>query len=191
MSKEHLNLQITTINWFKNINEIFEQNASLFENYKFQFEEHLQYVTKKLNEDIAELIPNLSIIDDMSETEKFRDYNRILSDYIDQLKCFDDYVKWINKEEKLFKFPITHYEILEVTKSFVIPFAQLMKLCIRWLRHYYVWMDGPFEYLNPKFVETTVDEYYKEFLKTQKYYRNRIKQDMLGNTVCKFRVSVH
>lgn len=64
----------------------------------------------------------------------------------------------------------------------------LKRLCKLWLRYYYVWMDGPFENLEPEFVESTVDKFYKDFLSTQKNYRNRIKQDMIGNPVCKFKV---
>lgn len=48
-------------------------------------------------------------------------------------------------------------------------------------------MDGPFEYLSPKVVEETVDNYLKYFLKAQKYFKNRIKQDMVGTPICKFK----
>lgn len=51
-------------------------------------------------------------------------------------------------------------------------------------------MDGPFEYLDPVTIESSVARYMQEFESTQKYYRNRIKQDMLGNPVLKFRVSI-
>lgn len=64
----------------------------------------------------------------------------------------------------------------------------ILSSCILWLRYFYVWMDGPFEYLDPKFVEEKIDHFNKEFLRVQKYYRNRIKQDMLGTPVCKFKV---
>lgn len=51
-------------------------------------------------------------------------------------------------------------------------------------------MDGPFEYLDRESIENLVDVYTKEFETTQKYYRNRIKADMLaGNVMLKFRVS--
>lgn len=60
--------------------------------------------------------------------------------------------------------------------------------CVRWVRHFEVWMDGPFEYLLPVFVEEAIENYSKEFLKMQKAYRNRIKQDMIGAPVCKFKV---
>lgn len=49
-------------------------------------------------------------------------------------------------------------------------------------------MDGPFEYLEPKFVEQTTDEFLKEFQKNQKYYRLKIKQDSIDNPPCKFKV---
>lgn len=61
-------------------------------------------------------------------------------------------------------------------------------MCIEWKRYNEVWLYGPFEYLNPRFVEETADKYFKEFNRMQKYYRNRVRQDMSGNPVCKFRV---
>lgn len=60
---------------------------------------------------------------------------------------------------------------------------------MEWLRNYYVWMDGPFEYLDAEHIEHLVKSYQSEFEKTQKYYRNKIKQDMMGNPVLKFRAS--
>lgn len=48
-------------------------------------------------------------------------------------------------------------------------------------------MDGPFEYLEPEVVSSTTDEYYREFQKTQKYYRAQIKSDMLKDSPCKFK----
>ncbi|KAH8395340.1 hypothetical protein KR222_010165 [Zaprionus bogoriensis] len=187
MSKYHFDLTIRTINWIKDINDICEYNASQQEQYKFLFEEHLQEVVKKLNTDIQEMLPKLGVIDDMSRPEKFRESYITLQNFIDQLKTFDDYVAWINKEEKLFKVNQTEYPTLQIIKGFVYPFAELMKLCIEWQRYLSVWTDGPFEYLEPKFVETTTDDYLKEFMKNQKYYRIKIKQDMVEDPVCKFK----
>lgn len=48
--------------------------------------------------------------------------------------------------------------------------------------------SSPFEYLDRVTIENLVQTYTKEFETTQKYYRNRIKADMLGNPVLKFRV---
>ncbi|ALC44807.1 Dhc62B [Drosophila busckii] len=187
MSKYHFDLTIKTINWIKDINEICDYNASQQEQYKFIFEEHLQDVIKKLKSDIDEMLPKLAVIDDMSRPEKFRESYIILQNFMDQLKIFDDYVTWINKEERLFKIAVTEYPTLELIKGFVYPFAELMKLCIEWQRYLSVWNDGPFEYLEPKFVETTTDDYLKEFQKNQKFYRIKIKQDMVENPVCKFK----
>ncbi|XP_055378973.1 dynein axonemal heavy chain 12 [Condylostylus longicornis] len=187
MSEEHIALTITTISWLVKINEVFETNATNFETYKGAFEEHLQEVIKKLVEDIDEMIPKLAVLDDMSDKEKFTDYYFLLQNFMDQIKCLEDYVKWINKEEKLFKMSVSSYPNLEVIKDFVFPFSALMKLCVRWKRYYFVWMDGPFEYLEPKFVEETVDDFHKEFMKNQKFYRNKIKQDLIANPILKFK----
>lgn len=127
MSPYHFDLTIRTINWLQDINEICDYNASQQEHYKFLFEEHLQDVIRKLNEDIDAMLPNLAIIDDMSEPEQFRHNYILLRNFMGQLKTFDDYVAWINKEEKLFKMAQTSYPKLEVMKGFIIPFAELMK----------------------------------------------------------------
>jgi len=127
MSKYHFDLTIRTINWIKDISDICDYNASQQEHYKFLFEEHLQEVVKKLNTDIQEMLPKLGVIDDMSRPEKFRECYIILQNFIDQLKTFDDYVAWINKEEKLFKVNQTEYPTLQIIKGFVYPFAELMK----------------------------------------------------------------
>lgn len=166
---------------------IFDKNASLFENYKSQFEEHLSNVKMKLVDDLAAIVPKMTVINDMTETEKFRDYMHQLNTFIAQLKCFADYIVWINKEEKLFKLTASNYEVLEELRNYVEPFGDLMQYCIRWLRYYNVWMYGPFEFLVPTFVEETIENYTKEFMKMQKAYRNRIKQDMIGAPVCKFK----
>ncbi|KAL9909718.1 dynein heavy chain at 62B [Glossina fuscipes fuscipes] len=187
MTQYHFNLTIKTINWLQDINEICDSNASQQENYKYLFEEHLLEVIQKLNADIDEIIPKTTIINDMSDPDKFKEYYIILQNFIDQLKTMDDYVTWINKEEKLFKMQKTEYPTLELLKSFVFPFASLMKHCIQWIRYYNVWMDGPFEYLEPRFVEQTTDDFLKEFQKNQKYYRLKIKQDSIDNPPCKFK----
>lgn len=124
---ENLQLGIKTINWFHSMKDIFEMNASSFETYKFQFEEHLQEATKKLNEDIEDLFPNICVIDDMTDPGRLHEYRYLLQNIIDKVVIFDDYVKWINKEEVLFKFPKSQYGVLEGIKEYVFPFNDLIK----------------------------------------------------------------
>lgn len=187
LSLDHLQQQIETINWINNIQEVFGKNAVLQELYKGQFEEHLQNVTKKLNEDINQLLPDLTMIDNMCDLDNFSEYFGILNNLMEQLSVFDNYVNWINKEEKLYKFPKSTYPILEEIKNFIIPFADLIHTCMKWRRHIKMWMDGPFEYLDPIFVTNTVELYQSQFEEKQKYYRNRIKMDLIGHPICKFR----
>lgn len=187
LSIDHLQQQIETINWFNNIQEVFGKNTVLHEMYKVQFEDHLQNVTKKLNEDIQKLLPDLGMIDNMCDLEKFSENFGILHNLMEQLTVFDNYVHWINKEEKLYKFPKSTYPVLEEIKQFIIPFADLIHTCMKWQRYLNMWMDGPFEYLVPIVITETVDKYHNAFEEKQKYYRNRIKVDLIGNPICKFR----
>lgn len=186
MDEEHNNLQFEVVNWYNNTSQLFELGGSNFEAMKYQFEEKLSVVSKQMQERLKELAPNLTIINDMTEPQQFKEYSRVLQKFSDQIIVFDDHVKWLNKEEALFKFPKTQSSLLEDMKSFVIPFSALMKLCIRWFRFYEVWMDGCFEYLDPKFVQETTEEFLKDFQKTQKFYRNKIKSDT-DNPECKFK----
>lgn len=186
MEDDHKNLQIEAVNWYHNTAQIFESGGTNFETYKYQFEEKLSVVSKQMQERLKELAPNLTVINDMTEPTKFKEYVRHLRKFIDEIVIFDDYVKWLNKEEALFKFPKTQSSLLEDMKSFVIPFNGLIKLCIKWYRNYDVWMDGCFEYLDPTFVQNTTEEFLKEFQKMQKFYRNKIKSDT-ENPECKFK----
>lgn len=127
LTPDHKDLQIQAVQWIDNVKDVFEQNGSQFEVFKNQFEEHLGTVTKKLVEDIDMLIPKLAVIDDMSETERLRDYYSALKIYNDQIACFEDYIKWINKEEKLFKLPVSQYTVLDELKNYVVPFAAVVK----------------------------------------------------------------
>lgn len=186
MDDEHKNLQLQAVNWYQNTAQVFELGGSNFETYKYQFEEKLSVVSKQMQENLKEMAPNLTVINDMTDTTKFRQYAKVLRKYIDDIIVFDDHVKWLNKEETLFKFPKTQSLLLEEMKSFVIPFGALIKLCVRWYRYYDVWMDGCFEYLYPTFVESTTEEFLKEYQRTQKFYRNKIKSDT-DNPECKFK----
>ncbi|CRK98972.1 CLUMA_CG011958, isoform A [Clunio marinus] len=177
MDNEHIKLQREVIDWYHNTSHIFELGGTNFETMKYQFEEKLLFVSKQIQDRLKELAPNLTIINDMTNSTKFKEYERILKKFVDQIVVFDDHVKWLNKEEVLFKFPKTQSALLESMKTFVIPFCLLIKLCIRWYRYYDVWMDGCFEYLDPKFVQITTEEFLKDFQKTQKFYRNLIKAE--------------
>jgi dynein heavy chain, axonemal len=187
MDDEHKNLQFEVVNWYNNTSQIFELGGSNFEAMKYQFEEKLSVVSKQMQERLKDLAPNLTVINDMTEPLKFKEYSRVLLKFIDEIIVFDDNVKWLNKEETLFKFPKTQSALLEDMKAFVIPFASLIKLCVKWYRFYDVWMDGCFEYLDPKFVETTTEDFLKDFQKTQKFYRNKIKSDTDTSPECKFK----
>ncbi|CAG9798387.1 unnamed protein product [Chironomus riparius] len=186
MDRQHKELLWQAVNWHNNSSQIFDLGGSNFEAMKYQFEEKLAVVSKQNQERLKELAPNLTIINDMTESDKLHEYHRVLQKFTDELVIFDDNVKWLNKEESLFKFPKTNSTLLEEMKDFVIPFKQLVHLCIKWYRKYDVWMDGRFEDLRPSDVQNITENFLKEFQKFQKFYRNKIKSDT-ENHECRFK----
>ncbi|KAG5675131.1 hypothetical protein PVAND_005060 [Polypedilum vanderplanki] len=186
MDAGHKALLLDAVNWYHNSSQIFELGGTNFEAMKYQFEEKLQVVSKQMQERLRELAPNVTIINDMTEPEKFKEYQRILQKFIDELVNFDESVKWLNKEESLFKFPKTNSTLLEEMKGFVIPFAQLIQICINWYKKYEVWIDDCFEYLEPEKVQSSTEEFLRNFQKSQKFFRNKIKSDT-ENPECRFK----
>lgn len=190
ISAEHFDLNSETVNWLNKIKPILEQNSSMFEQTKFEFEERLQRAIERLNKGIADFFPYLEILDEMDDADNVRDYIHHLGHLLVQIRDFDQKQAWINKEETSFKFPLSTFNELEELKKYIYPFYRLVKVCLNWKRSYNAWMDGPFEFLDYPTAENQVDEYFKELLKTQKTYRIRLRQLAAEQNPRRFKGSV-
>lgn len=176
ISPEHFQLNSETVNWLQVIKPILEYNSSMYEQYKFEYEERLQKAIDKLNADLLAFVPYLVVLDNMDDSENAREYVNHLGHLLVQIRDFDGQHAWINSEETTFKFPLSNFGELQEIKNYIYPFYRLVKVCLRWNRSYGAWMDGSFEFLDFETSEMQVDEYFKELIKTQKTYRNRLRQ---------------
>ncbi|XP_063709228.1 dynein axonemal heavy chain 12-like [Culicoides brevitarsis] len=190
LSSSELSLQIRVIAWLQKLRGVMEENASNYEHFKSLFEEKLVHVKNCLCNDIEEFLPLLSVLNDMNDDETLRENMTLLNSMLDKIQLMCDSRTWINKEEALFKFPLSKYPKLDDIEDFVGNFASLIRRCIQWFRKYWLWMDGPFEYLDPTFVSNTTEDFQREFSKILKYYKSQIKADMLRGSVCKWRGSL-
>lgn len=190
ITPEHFKLNSETVNWLTKIKPILEQNSSMYEQTKFEFEERLQRAIEKLNKEIADFFPYLDILDEMDDADNARDYIHHLGHLLVQIRKFDEQQEWINKEETSFKFPLSSFNELEELKKYIYPFYRLVKVCLNWKRSFYAWMDGPFEFLEFPVAEAQVDDYFKELLKTQKTYRIRLRQLAAEQNPRRFKGSV-
>ncbi|KAK6642963.1 hypothetical protein RUM43_004465 [Polyplax serrata] len=184
---EYSNIMSTTVNWLSDIKPIFEINSSMYEQYKGEFEERIHKRTETLIRELEDLGPKLAVLDNMDDIERLPSYLEEIRKLLRDLEKFDDDVKWINKEEAIFKFSISVYPELDELKNFINPFAKLLFTCHRWRRKYRLWMDGSFEDLNAEEVERTTDDFYKEILKTSKVYKAKIKQQTQENNPRRFK----
>lgn len=176
ISAEHFALNSETVNWLTNIKPILEHNSSIYEQYKFEYEERLQRAIDKLNTDLRDFAPYLVTLDRMDDADRVREYITHLAHLLVQIRSFDEQQRWINGEERTFKFPTSAFQELQEIKNYIYPFYHLVKLCLRWKRSKEAWMDGPFEFLDAYDSEQQVDDFLKELIKTQKGYRNKLRQ---------------
>ena len=125
-----------TVNWLRDIKPIFDLNSSLYEQYKVEFEDRIHQRTERLNRQLEDLGPKLAILDNMDDIERLPSYLEEIRKLLRDLEKFNDDVKWINKEEAIFKFSISIYPELEELKNIIVPFAKLLFTCHRWQRKY-------------------------------------------------------
>lgn len=125
-----------TVKWLTDIKPVFESNSALYEQYKYDFEERLQKRTETLNRELEDLGPKLVVLNNMDDINRLPSYLEEIRKFLRSLEKFDDDVVWINKEEVLFKFPVSVYPELDELKNFINPFAKLLFMCHRWQRKY-------------------------------------------------------
>ncbi|KAF5300238.1 hypothetical protein FQR65_LT09192 [Abscondita terminalis] len=190
LTKEHIDLNSITISWIEDIKPVIENNASMFEQCKSQFEERLQNAIIKLNEDIQVFLPTVGRMDYMDDVAHSREYVQQLAPLAADIRDMTKLLEWINKEETVFKFGLTVSPILKEIHQHVYPFYKLVKTCLLIIRKIEAWLYGPFEFLNHPEAETFIDETLKELIRTQKWYKNRIKQSISDNGRFQFNGSV-
>jgi len=57
LSRHHIELNNTTVQWLKRIRSVFERSSVMYEQNKFELEEKLQEEAVKLNERVENMFP--------------------------------------------------------------------------------------------------------------------------------------
>lgn len=57
LSKSHVELNNTTVQWLKRIKPVFDRSGSMYEQMKFELEEKLQEDVVVLNENVENMFP--------------------------------------------------------------------------------------------------------------------------------------
>lgn len=121
-------LQMNVVKWFStNVNLTFERNAYQFESCNYKFEENIGVVKEKLSSEIENLLPELSIVDNMHQIEKLRENLVLLNNFNEKLSSIEKYVAWINKEQRLLKLERSVFPQICLIQNYLVPFTKLIR----------------------------------------------------------------
>ncbi|XP_015433238.1 PREDICTED: dynein heavy chain 3, axonemal-like [Dufourea novaeangliae] len=186
LSDDHINLNKKTINWLHQIEPVFRQNNVLCEAKKNELEDEMQKRINKLNIDVDNIIPQLSVLDNMDDINRIDEYAEYYRGLRKQVNKINNEMHRINEEETLFRFPETEFpkviELLEVT----IPFYNLIHVVHQWQNDNAVWLDGPFDWLDASVIKKKTLNYFDTITEMRKTFRTKIKMDLTANKCFKF-----
>ncbi|XP_044009925.1 dynein axonemal heavy chain 7-like, partial [Aphidius gifuensis] len=149
---------------------------------KSELEDELQRNINYLNIKIDKIIPEFVILNDMDDSTRVHEYIEYLDILIDKINSIDKLINNINRDEKLFKFPQTIFIKIHDIKNIIMPFYKLNFMIFKWQRHYGIWLDGPFDYIDSSKVCQITKYYYDEFIDMQKNIKIKIKFDTTTTT---------
>ncbi|XP_045466215.1 dynein axonemal heavy chain 7-like isoform X2 [Harmonia axyridis] len=186
LTKEHMDMNSTTVKWLKRIGEVLDRNSEVFEQLKFEAEEFLHKTMDEVKERVKNLMPKLEIFNAMDDFQQARQYMNAMASMMVELRDIDGKISWIRKEESYLGFKPSFYPEYTDMIAFVYPFYHLLKICKDLKRKLLVWLDGQFEFLVFEEAEQILDDFSREYLKQQKFYRSEVRQRQIDKSSFQF-----
>ncbi|XP_046144739.1 dynein axonemal heavy chain 12-like isoform X1 [Osmia bicornis bicornis] len=186
LSEDHIELNRKTINWLHGIEPVFKQHHVLCEAMKTELEEDMQSRINDLNSEVDNIVPQLSVLDNMDDINRIGEYIEYYKGLLKQVKQIMGEMQRINEEERLFKFPETEYPKILELHEIIVPFYDLIYLIHQWQRDNAIWLDGPFEWLDAVIIEQKTLNYFEKITEMNKTFKARIKMDVSVNKCFKF-----
>lgn len=186
LSDGHIQLNKKTINWLYEIETIFKQSNILCEAMKSELEDDMQKRINNLNINVDNIIPQLSVLDNMDNINRIEEYVEYYKGLLKQINQIKQEMQRINEEETLFKFPETEFSNVIELYEIIISFHDLIYVIYQWQRDYSVWLDGPFECLDAVIIKNKTLNYFEKVTEMSKMFRTKIKMDVTLNKCFKF-----
>ncbi|KAK9875371.1 hypothetical protein WA026_007766 [Henosepilachna vigintioctopunctata] len=187
LTSEHMALNAKTIRWLYDIQAVLDQNSAMYEGMKYEAEEKVHNSIGNIKKKINELIPQLHIFNQMDDLTMARQYILQLAPIMEKIKDIKQQIEWTNREEGCLGFALSQYPEYTALVTFVHTFYHLVKMCLNLMRKITVWLDGQFEFLSFDETEMYIEDINKEFLKSFKLYKNKIRQAHQENSPLKFK----
>ncbi|KAL3853467.1 hypothetical protein ACJMK2_017003 [Sinanodonta woodiana] len=175
-SPEDIDLNCEALTWPKRINPVFDENEELIEKSKNSGEKILMEKREKVMLELEKLRQRVDEFNDYGELDMMQQYVQDVRAVQKRLTDVAEQIQWINREEQLYKYPVTTYQDVEDITNAVDPFFRLFNVVLRWQRAEKKWMDGAFLDLEAESIEAEVDEYWRESYKIQKIFNTKVKK---------------
>eukprot|EP00105_Crassostrea_gigas_P043640 XP_019927788.1 PREDICTED: dynein heavy chain 12, axonemal isoform X3 [Crassostrea gigas] len=174
---EDIELNCEVLTWPNRISPVFDDNDELIEKSKHAGERQLLEKREKVIAELEKLRQRVDEFNDYGELDMMQQYVQDVRAVQKRLADVQDQISFINKEEHLFKYPISTYsaDVDEITNQ-VEPFYRLFNIVLKWQKAEKKWMDGAFMDLDAEQVEAEVDEYTRDIYKVQKVFNSRLKK---------------
>ncbi|XP_078034863.1 dynein axonemal heavy chain 7 [Augochlora pura] len=186
LTDEHINLNRKTINWLHEIEPVFRKHHTLCEAMKNELEDNMQKRINKLNSEVDNIIPQLSVLDNMDDIDRVSEYVEYYRGLFKEVNKINIEMQKINEEEKLFKFPETEFPKVIELQEIILPFHDLIFIVHQWRKDNTIWLDGPFEWLDAIVIKKKTLNYFETITEMSKTFKAKIKMDLTANRCFKF-----
>ncbi|XP_052780138.1 dynein axonemal heavy chain 12-like isoform X1 [Mya arenaria] len=173
---EDIDLNCEVLTWPTRINPVFDKNEELIEKSKQKGEKGLMERREKVMMELEKLRTRVDEFNDYGELDMMQQYVSDIRAVQKRLTDVTNEISWINKEEQLYKYPVTAYPDVDEITNAVVPFQNLFNVVFKWQKAEKKWMDGAFLDLEAEAIEAEVDEYWREIYKIQKVFNQRMKK---------------
>ncbi|XP_052285538.1 dynein axonemal heavy chain 12-like isoform X2 [Dreissena polymorpha] len=175
-SSDDIDLNCEVLTWPKRINPVFDRNEELIEKSKQKGEKGLMEKREKVMLELEKLRTRVDEFNDYGELDMMQQYVSDVRAVQKRVADVSNEIMWINKEEQLYKYPVTAYPDVEEITNAVTPFQNLFSVVFKWQKAEKKWMDGAFLDLEAEAIEAEVDEYWREIYKIQKAFNQKMKK---------------
>ncbi|VDP43965.1 unnamed protein product [Schistosoma mattheei] len=177
-SPEELAKNSAVLTWKTRIIPEFDANDKLQERMRSVGEAAVVAKREKLMAELNRLKNRVDEFNDYGEVdaEMQNQYVQDVRGVLKRLQDAENEKMWINKEEDLYKLPISNYPEVEEIRNSAEPFLKLFTTVVKYTKSERRWLYGEFDKLNAEAIDAEVEEYWRELYKLQKFFAAKYKK---------------
>lgn len=167
-------------NWPPGIQEAVLEGTRTARNQEAKFTENLENAKEKFAKELVGLLEQFESVKKFNSYKTVRDTAAEITAFNDSIENACKKVEGFNRNERLFKQPITEYEELEMLKKDFEPFKKLWEMAVEFSFDQGEWLSSSFLKLAYGSIEKKVDTYFRDTLKLQKLF-GEAEEEEAGN----------